>query len=656
MRSQVSTTELSDALQIQVDLGWSACHVIPPTETPDGVPPTPSGQESGTGTRSRKIQSLLLPKSGSPHWCAFCAGQSETFQACDATLHAHSASVTHTDWQPCIGSCGWYVSTRVQFCVTRLERFTPVRQGLGVLLHSNTTQTPGANDENMPGMFPVLNSAAECAHAGEWLQELQVRTCPLESELSLHCNGPSWMWVATAECTAKCNGGVQEWKLVCQESAGKWVDEKLCTSVPPVQPPPSICNTAPCRYTLWVAGDWGLCSSSTSERTRYLTCSSITSGGSPQTVADANCQGLSLPVSMEPCKKAVFVCVTGACHRGTCTHGDTACTCNKGWIGSRCEDFEGCRGLVSQSGMCCPGVRSVSGECCLVGEELDAKGQCCTTADLDACRLCGGRSKVVDLVGACGTGRIDASGRHCDGLLDECGVCNGSGLSCALQATLHIALVATGPINSNNSTALMEKNISRLAVMQLMASIIPVPASALSISIIEGPPVFSLHNKTLVSTRVVTTDVTVLPMALTPDVRTYAQVYWLHKVLAAAMLTSSAMLDDTGSMAYGGTPVTLHGVEALLADVTAVGRRSVCGNGVCEVGEIAPIFANGTFGKPCLSDCPLTILPCPRNAQGDFCSGVLLLLPSGCWLECLHVAFKLSLTHGACLIHTSYCA
>lgn len=58
-----------------------------------------------------------------------------------------------------------------------------------------------------------------------------------------------------------------------------------------------------------------------------------------------------------------------------------------------------------------------------------------------------------------------------------------------------------------------------------------------------------------------------------------------------------------------------------------MGREAVCGNAICEVGELLPVQASGSIGQPCLADCPVEVIGCPQNDAGDICSGTLPISP-----------------------------
>lgn len=71
---------------------------------------------------------------------------------------------------------------------------------------------------------------------------------------------------------------------------------------------------------------------------------------------------------------------------------------------------------------------------------LDRYGQCCSSGKLDACGVCGGSARLVDVQGSCcNSTMLDAAGFCCaSGSLDECGVCDGDGTSCALHAVVSV--------------------------------------------------------------------------------------------------------------------------------------------------------------------------------------------------------------------------
>lgn len=76
----------------------------------------------------------------------------------------------------------------------------------------------------------------------------------------------------------------------------------------------------------------------------------------------------------------------------------------------------------------------------LQGAALDRHSACCTSGKVDACGVCDGPAKAVDVQGACcSSGVLDGDGYCCaSGLLDECGVCDGQSTACALRAVFDV--------------------------------------------------------------------------------------------------------------------------------------------------------------------------------------------------------------------------
>ena len=630
MLSKVASTQPSTAPQIAVDLGWSPCQITTSAsstvqlENSADVEASTGAVSHTQGTRQRVRRSMLLPPSSGVHWCSFCSSHAVATEVCVAPPQARATTVIDTDWQPCVGSCAWHISTRAQFCVARLQSYNH-SQTLASALQPVAPGTP-ATYSTPAGAFPVLNPVSSCAHGGDWLGGLQVRACIPEAALSLNCDQPNWVWVPELACTKRCGGGTRGWQLVCQNRQGLWLRHAVCGDTsPPLRPSAVVCNTAPCASVMWVPSVWSECGTY-GMRTRELTCSRIRRGIAAVAAPSEACAVLEKPVVLETCPGtlAAFRCTDSACYRGNCTAAGDACVCERGWSGAHCDFHQdACAGVLSAAGRCCSGARGASGECCAAGQDLDRLGQCCAAAEIDACRVCHGQATAMDLVGSCGTGRIDASGLRCDGVVDECGVCNGTGTSCALSAVVQLVLVSALSPNRTHTRNLDASGLAQDAASELLATIVPAPASQISVVVTERPREWTTLNETVVVTRTVTADVTIAPAAVAAAAQPHAQTYWLYQRLNAATLASSTLLDDTGSITYAGNAVQVRGVQVLLAAVLSVDRRAVCGNGLCELGELAPVLANGTYGTPCRQDCALSVLGCPTDSDGTFCSGAL---------------------------------
>eukprot|EP00899_Mesostigma_viride_P023150 jgi/Mesvir1/4019/Mv08154-RA.1 len=205
------------------------------------------------------------------------------------------------------------------------------------------------------------------------------------------------------------------------------------------------CNSLACSLAAWEAGPWGSCSSVCGGGTRVRSVSCVGEDGLPFVAGpgDAGC-GPVEPVSedscsSEPCTPADFclgqpepVC-SG---HGGCNRALGVCLCGGGWQGTLCQIPPQCSpgDRVDGAGQCCVSVVDVDGFCCgegMVSEGalrmplLDREGHCCVPpSSLDAQGICGGAASVVDvLYRPCAPpGVLDAGGVCCaSGSLDFCG-------------------------------------------------------------------------------------------------------------------------------------------------------------------------------------------------------------------------------------------
>jgi hypothetical protein len=71
----------------------------------------------------------------------------------------------------------------------------------------------------------------------------------------------------------------------------------------------------------------------------------------------------------------------------------------------------------------------------LAGSLIDSKGTCCEAGIVDACGVCNGTGKAMDMYAQCCSGALDAKGACCMGVIDECGVCNGTN-ACDVKAEI----------------------------------------------------------------------------------------------------------------------------------------------------------------------------------------------------------------------------
>ena len=80
---------------------------------------------------------------------------------------------------------------------------------------------------------------------------------------------------------------------------------------------------------------------------------------------------------------------------------------------------------------------TATGECCPSGAISDASGACCSAGVLDACGVCNGTGIAMDIRGKCCGSPLPPSGVCCDDGLDSCGVCGGlSACTAAVRISL----------------------------------------------------------------------------------------------------------------------------------------------------------------------------------------------------------------------------
>ena len=71
-------------------------------------------------------------------------------------------------------------------------------------------------------------------------------------------------------------------------------------------------------------------------------------------------------------------------------------------------------GVVDMQLRCCSsGVLDHSGTCCQADSVLDGAGACCPARSVDACGVCRGDARVVDVQGVCCSSLVDAAGLCC---------------------------------------------------------------------------------------------------------------------------------------------------------------------------------------------------------------------------------------------------
>eukprot|EP00892_Ulva_mutabilis_P000038 jgi/Ulvmu1/10034/UM059_0083.1 len=473
--------------------------------------------------------------------------------------------------------------------------------------------------------FSALLGSHACAYTEATLHRQRAQPCSHgRASMVPDCGGPTWQWLEVGACSAPCGGGLQVRLAKCVNAAGEWLPDDSCPSTVPQQPPAKPCNTRPCKRAVWQAKAWGACLA-TGVRERQVACMSAATGEHSVPVDPVECEALERPVQQELCKSVQAElsgdCTEEDCFQGSCSDDGTVCICESGWHGRRCDAREECAGLSSEFGECCPGLRSADKMCCGPQDVLDRDGTCCAPTNLDACRVCGGSATVVDLLGQCGAGVLDAEGMLCTSKLDECGVCDGTGLSCDMQARAAAAFVnAAGSAVSADDNLLQDATQEARALvsgkLQLQGD------GGLVLSAAAGVVQRIGAHSMQLTVAPLQLQLQFSPLELSQQRQAAASTFWLRNTLDDLVSgVSIALGEDAQALQQEAAAPDSPAVQVLLSRVDHVGRAGVCGNGVCEVGELVAVAADGTVAPGCAQDCPAPVLACPLNATGATCSG-----------------------------------
>lgn len=243
----------------------------------------------------------------------------------------------------------------------------------------------------------------------------------------------TWTFSSWSPCSASCSSGSQFRTASCEDVHGNKVEDGKCDAGSLVVV--RQCDMPPCETFNYLVYPWGRCSKDCGNGTalRNVTCTSST--GIP--AEDISCSGADKPASVRVCN--VQPCEATCGHDGSCSgngkceHGK--CKCKQGFAGAWCHVEPDCAsGVPSRSGCCASGNVASDGSCAPINAAVDGSGKICKTGSIDACGICNGKGKSVDVFGHCCEEILDASGICCKGSqIDECGVCNGSSASCALM-------------------------------------------------------------------------------------------------------------------------------------------------------------------------------------------------------------------------------
>lgn len=227
---------------------------------------------------------------------------------------------------------------------------------------------------------------------------------------------------------------------------------------------------------------------------------------------------------------------------------------------------------------------------------------------------------------------MDNSGVCChSGLVDECGVCDGDGTSCALSFTLSFLAVEPNSISeSTPSGTFTAPNLSpqewetfKQALVQAISSAIGIRASRIiagSIHLLDKSADPAQPDSVRVENRIHSRRLT-QSSAQSPTGELAIDVLILHSdelpILAHDIFTKLEPIVKSKSPFQAKNPEPIQvGYVPVLLDIRDVSRNGICGNGVCEVGE-QEAYPLGTAGKStCPEDCQASLQLCPTPSVG----------------------------------------
>eukprot|EP00937_MAST-01D_sp_MAST-1D-sp2_P008177 g8177.t1 len=524
---------------------------------------------------------------------------------------------------PCSRTCGGGHLTMVRSVVQQPTEVDGV-QGKACLAK---TQTSSCNNVECPTFRYEYSAWSKCTRpcgAGTMSRIAQCRSSTGESVHSSNCAGNpvleqdcntqqcgNFYFTTTAwsACSQKCTGsdgvvGKKTRAVACVEglTGAPATDESKCTDTRP--PAEAGCNKRQCVTYEWRVGAYQACSKTCGGGKQYRTVSCVASDGSVVTDAASSC-GSSAPNAATDCNTQKCDWCAGQTCSGHGTCADSKCTCDTGYKGLTCDTEASCDGAKAVDGVCCvaPGVLDRTGACCQGA--LDSNSVCCPYGrTVDKCGVCGGTGVGFDVLGNCCSGsapKLDEGGICCgSGVFDTCGVCDGDGSSCNVDAVVSpsTSSISRRRLASETDVAAFVADFTRSNVMKddlarEAAQNVGVPQSAISCTLkAEG---------TTIQARLAFSQAAILansqnakPIDALEIAARLAGGSTSRRQLASGLITSDA--------------------------VGPVEPKAVCGNGACEPGERCQ-DADCTGG--CRSDCPYEKKTCPSPSWegGGECSG-----------------------------------
>ncbi|KAK2080809.1 hypothetical protein QBZ16_000663 [Prototheca wickerhamii] len=435
----------------------------------------------------------------------------------------------------------------------------------------------------------------------------------------VRCSEAHWVYGAWGACNATCGGGWASRSAECSAAT-----ETACVASQGAAETLLACNTAACEVGVWASGPWSACSASCGggTQTRTTRCVSAESGGhaARRQLRRVGAAGGAARLRGRRLR------VRG---RHRLVPSSATCACSAGYGGSACSVPASCSAVDGTGACCASDLVSAGGACCPAGASLDASGACCASGTLDACGVCDGKAKSVDVRGACcSSGVSDAAGICCaSGGVDACGVCDGLGTTCALGLDLLLAvnssLVGRDGVVEAPLLDYLDELGEAVGISGLGSNATDLHLSvAASSDSSSGVKSRRRRSRLLLAQAPLSEGSDAAPSTETPS--------------SADSSTISVSLTVPAGLANGSVPLSTAWLESQLtpansatSDSTIASlergasaqRTAVCGNGVCELGEIGAPGSNST--GTCPQDCPVaTATGCAGSCGSGRCDAL----------------------------------